>query len=68
MKTKSAAEKTIKVPSTFMYKDNKIYKCPVCKEIVGLEHFLPGFNVTSAKHVLTEKTTTFGFYNYSNMD
>ena len=32
MKTKSAVpEKTIKVPSTSMYKDNKIYKCPVCK-------------------------------------
>ena len=32
MKTKSAVpEKTIKVPSTSMYKDNKVYKCPVCK-------------------------------------
>ena len=32
MKTKSAVpEKTIKVPSTSIYKDNKIYKCPVCK-------------------------------------
>ena len=32
MKSKSAvSEKTIKVPSTSMYKDNKIYKCPVCK-------------------------------------
>ena len=32
MKTKTAVpEKTIKVPSTSMYKDNKIYKCPVCK-------------------------------------
>ena len=32
MRAKSAvSEKTIKVPSTSMYKDNKIYKCPVCK-------------------------------------
>ena len=57
MKTKSAVDKTIKVPSTSVYKDNKIFKCPVCKDIVGLEHFLPGFNVTSSKHILTEKTT-----------
>ena len=56
------------VTSTSVYKDNKIFKCPVCKDIVGLEHFLPGYNVTSSKHTLTEKTTTDGFYQYSNMD
>ena len=32
MEPKSAvSEKNIIVPSTSMYKDNKIYKCPVCK-------------------------------------
>ena len=84
MKTKSTVDKkqtvpnslgqlypnntTTVVPRTSVYKDNKIFKCPVCKDIVGLEHFLPGYNVTSSKHVLTEKTTTAGFYQYSNMD
>jgi C4-type Zn-finger protein len=64
----SETKKSIKVPKTYLYKDNKNYPCPVCKQFVGLEHFLPGYNVPQYKHVLTEKTTTKGFYYYGNMD
>ena len=61
-------DRTVKVPSTSVYKDNVKFKCPQCKNTVGLEHFLPGYNETSSKHILTEKTTRTGFYHYSNMD
>ena len=63
-----SVEKSMKVHGTSLYKDNSIYPCPVCKRNVGLEHFLPGYNVPAYKHVLTEKTTTTGFYYYGNMD
>ena len=60
--------KSTEISEFSLYKDNKKHQCPVCKRLVGLEHFLPGYNVPSYKHKLTEIQTTTGFYYYGNMD
>ena len=49
MEPKSAvSEKNIIVPSTSMYKDNKIYKCPVCKGSLISEGI---FNMVSSSKI-----------------